>query len=140
MKDFHSLSQEEQNKHRVANGGFNDFPPGWREVSMEDFAQSDYFTWNPKFEEFRQMLNPEQRNEPAVSARLWWMHDNTGYALVQDYWGKKVKFFKFGCKHAYETGEALEKELSNRNIKLGQHDHALFCVKCKSLTIIDSSG
>jgi hypothetical protein len=136
MKDFDLLSALEQYAHRQQFGGFNDFPPNWHEISEAEFAKSSYFTYSPMLREFRQMKNRGDHNEPMIGAHLHWMHDNTGFAIVNDFWACKIKFFAFGCKH--EFSDPTE-ELKSRGLKLFACQHAMFCKKCNSLSIVDSS-
>jgi hypothetical protein len=135
MKELNALSKEKQDKHRAQYGVFNDFPPGWREITESEFAKSHYFTYSPILREFRQMFTTE-RDVPCVGAQLYFMHDGTGYSIVNDYWKGKVRFFQFGCFH--EWGGSTE-ELKTRGIRLMHSEHASFCKKCGYLSIVDSS-
>lgn len=136
MKNLHDLSADELNLHRLAYGGWNDFPPAWRELTEEQFAKSMFFTYTPVMHEFRQMLDRSKPQQPAMSATLYHMHDGTGFSIVNDFWAGKVRFYTFGCDHEY--GDASE-ELRRRGIRLHQGEHAGFCKKCGHLRIVDSS-
>jgi len=137
FQDFHSFSAAEQKEHTEKFGGSNDFPPGWRELSEKEFAKSMFFTYHARAYQFRQMRDPADPLSPVVSATLFFMHDGTGYSMISDYWGGKLRFYTFGCDHKW--GDASE-ELKKRGIRLHQHEHAHFCTKCGYLSIVDSSG
>lgn len=137
--NFHELPVPDQAAHELKWGRSNDFPPGWRELSVEEFSRSGYFHLSPELVQYRQMLSYNDGREhtgPCVSARLEFMPDGTGYAIVGEFWSKKVRFFAFGCDHAW--GDATE-EIRRRGIHLFSHDKVLYCTKCGHLEIRDSS-
>lgn len=129
-REFYSLSAEERAAHEKMWGTFNDFPPGWREVSEEDFAQSSFFTYAPDMVQHRQMMTPE-RDAPAMSAHLYFMWNGIGYAMVNDFWKKSVKFFAFGCDHAYEPDPDYKPAFNC--------DNGYVCKKCGHHYAVDSS-
>lgn len=97
----YDLNQEQREAHEKRNGTYNEFPPDWREISEGEFARSRHFTFEPALVEFRQMMRPfgetdTTKDTPAVSANLFWQANGTGYAVVNDYWAKTVKFYAFG--------------------------------------------
>lgn len=97
----YDLPYVEQFAHQEKTGGYNEFPPHWREINGSVFAQSRHFTFAPVLVEFRQMMRPfgafdTSKDTPAVSTHLFWQANGTGYAIVNDYWGKTVKFYTFG--------------------------------------------
>ena len=93
IKEKSNLTPEERAAHEAKNGNYNAFPPGWRELSQVEFAQSMYFHYGPELVEYRQML-PEAG--PVVSAHLNWYFDGTGIALVSDHYAGTVRFYAFG--------------------------------------------
>jgi hypothetical protein len=107
-------------------GGYNDYPPNWREITLEDFAKSKFFMYYPVYNEVRQMLAPGQ---PMVRAQLFWYHDESGIALVNDFWAGTVKYFAFAtCEH----------EL----VVIGRPYNCFTeytCTKCDWKTAVDSS-
>lgn len=144
-------SQEESDKIESEFGGFNDFPPGWREIDVAEFAQR-MSSYHPMYHEYRQMLTPE-RNVPAVSAQLFFYHDGTGVAVVSN-WGPTDpdiryspyvwtgRVFAFGCNHEYEsigieTLREVAPEFKTR--LLFRTEHASRCTKCGHIKIVDSS-
>ena len=129
--------QQPSAEHKAEWGGYNDAPPGFVEISEGEFAQSHWFTYSPEFIENRQFVWPDAEGRKVfTSVRLYYMHDHCGYGVAQDYWGKRVRYFKFGCKH--EWGDARP-ELQRRGIRLGRCETARFCVKCGHFEVIDSS-
>lgn len=135
IRELHDLSREDQDAWARKTGGFNDFPPNWREISEEVFAKSAHFTWTFVMTEHRQMLTPK-RDVPCVSATLLWQQDSTGYALVNDFWGGKVRYYTFGCEHV--AGDAAA-EMKKRGLRLENMQHATYCPKCNFLAIYDTS-
>lgn len=99
IRQLHDLSEQQQIDHARVNGGYNAFPPNWREISEGEFAQSRHFLLYPELWEFRQMLKRDARGSivaPAVAAHLQWQRNGIGFAVVNDFWEKRVRFFTFG--------------------------------------------
>lgn len=96
IKEDHDMSKADREAHVALNGGFNDYPPKWREINADTFAKSRHFAFAPVLREYRQMYHPEGKWNEALSARLEWQFDGTGYAVVNDYWKGTVKFYTFG--------------------------------------------
>jgi len=136
IKSIYSLSPEEREQHQKMFGGYNQFPPGWTEITQEQFAKSDFFTYSPVLAEHRQMHATTGSTEPVTTATLWWLPGFEGFALVNDYWKGTVRFFRFGCKH--EWGDARE-ELAKRGRTLFSTEKAHYCIKCGHFFITDSS-
>jgi len=132
-KDIYELSVKEKAEHERKYGAYNDFPPGWREISQEEMAQSNFFTYSPVLVEDRQMYPRDENgerefNKGRVSARLFHMHDGTGFGLGSDYWGKKIQWYRFElCNHDY-AGTTIGKCLTRYT-----------CKKCNYSEEIDSS-
>jgi len=135
IKEIHDLSKEEGKAHVIKYGRFNDFPPNWHEIDAKAYSRADYFTYGAWLSEYRQML-PPTRDKVMVAARLEFLRDGTGYAVVNDWHEQTIKYFKFGCDHQW--GDPTE-ELKKRGIKLAMFDNASYCVKCGHLAIHDSS-
>lgn len=124
---------------------YNTFPPGWREISEKEFAKSAYFSEVPAMRETRQMIESGtkdpaklflQNGQPVyMSAVLYHYGDKTGVAIFGDYWSGKVRYFKFGCNHAYRD---LQRDEASR---LGSFGPSLVCTKCDLVVgRRDSSG
>ncbi len=99
--------------------GCDVYPNGWAEITQEEFAQSNFFRETPHATGWSRTL--------VGDARLFFMHNDTGFALIGDYWAKKVSIFKFGCKHqmkSEEVGRCLTKYT---------------CEKCGFAETVDSS-
>jgi hypothetical protein len=113
----------------------NDFPEGWREVDSGEFARSDFFTYNPTHIEYRQM---HDSHLSSVHAKLFHFHDGTGVAMSSDFWEKKVRYYKFGCDHAYTELSKADSEV--RGIQHhGMCWHVYECAKCNNIMSTDSS-
>jgi hypothetical protein len=93
-----------------ANGGYNDFPPNWHEITPEQFAKSDFFGWHADIMEHRQMVPKtagmkvlmrlkDGQEGCAVTANLYWMPSGLGYSIVNDFWGGQIRLFKFGTQN-----------------------------------------
>jgi hypothetical protein len=143
MKTIYDLNAEQRSEHEKLWGTFNDFPPGWRKLTELEFARSRFFSFSPALTEYRQMLQRLQDDPrvsdhlvPIVAATLYFFHDNTGYAMSSDWQAGKVNYYEFGCVH--EWGSPAE-ELKRRNIQLFRSEHAYYCIKCKHLSVVDSS-
>lgn len=124
-------------EHKAKWGGFNDFPPNWRELTEEEFAESHFFVYEFKTREYRQMHDPG-RTKPATRATLYFMHDGTGYALVSDRSKRKLHYFKFGCAHTYR-GLGFEECRARGIYHWGRCYHVSECTTCGHIHAVDSS-
>lgn len=100
-KEKHDLSYAERYTREKLTGRYNEFPPGWREIDAAEFARSRHFMFVPVLVEYRQMMRPfgEQdtsKDKPAVSTHLFWQQNGTGFAIVEDFWARTIKFYTFG--------------------------------------------
>lgn len=120
--------------------GFNDPPDAFREISEEQFAQSKFDREMPVHIEYRQMqvndkFKRAKHNEgKVICANLFWYSDGTGFAIQLDYYGKKVKYYAFGCNHDLDS-------------KITPGVTSYYCKKCDSDVshewfnlVIDDSG
>ena len=89
------MTYDEQKRHEELFGMFNDYPPGWTEMTEEEFAQGGFGGASIRYAEYRQMMRSS--NAKSVSCHLFHIDNGLGYAIVQNYWKKNVKFFKFDC-------------------------------------------
>lgn len=107
----------------VDTGHYNSMPLGWRELTMEEFAQSRFFVYSVIATEFRQFEFKDLRGEKVMqSVRMFHTDVAEGFALVNDYWKGAVRFFRFGCEHEY-------RKMTNKEVhKFGVHD--LICKHC----------
>lgn len=124
-----------QRAHEEKYGKHNDFPPGWEEITPQEFARSNFFIFGFIKTEYRQMFRHSDGTEEKqfTTAQLFF-HDRGCFAISRR--GGLPVYFRFGCKH--EWGSARD-ELQRRGIRLGACEHARFCTKCKALEIDDSS-
>jgi hypothetical protein len=136
-------SKDETDQHEKDFGRFNDPPPNFTEITAEEFAQSGFFTWCIEAQEFRQIdparIDQNRMLSPVstyLSVKMFFMNHGDGYALAQDYWGKKIRYFKFAkCLHDYQevSAASLGKPAFNSY-------HYCKCTKCGDLWEYDSSG
>jgi hypothetical protein len=128
-------------KHKEKFGEHNDVPPGWREIPEEEFVRSYFFRYSPEKVEHRQLVNANikcEKGRPLVDARLYFFHDGTGVAMMQDFWAGKLRYFAFGCAHKYQ--EVHGETARNLGFRFtGNCQHAHICEKCGHRYMVDSS-
>lgn len=115
-------------------GGYNDFPPGWKRISADTFG-SLVTRCNITKHEFRQMYHTGSR-DPATEAKLLFLADNTGVAVVAAYRLSRIAgkykwfttFYRFGCDHKFETLPSS-----------GRCLHEYRCTVCGYRQVVDSS-
>lgn len=125
-------------------GDYNDSLPNLTELTTEEFAQSGFFTWSITGIEFRQ-IDPKKLNEAKLlgepfkcytSARIFYVGspNENGFVMINDYWGKKVRYFRFTkCEHDYE-------DVTGKNGKpVWNCYHYYKCRKCGQNHEVDSS-
>lgn len=131
----------ELEQHEKDFGGYNDNPPGWRQITEKEFVQGHFFRSSPAKVEFRQLRDPGVKSERGTAlrdARLFFFHDGTGVAMMEDFWAGKIHYFAFGCDHKYR--EVYGEEAANLGLRpTGRCDHALHCDKCGHGMVVDSS-
>ena len=130
-------NRESELKHEKLWGKYNDAPPNFEEITVEDFAKSMFFTYTPKKIEFRQVLN--YKGGHFLNLHMFFFHDNTGIAMHNEFWEGTVTYFKFAlCEH--EFFELSQMECSKKNIKHhGMCWHVYECTKCGYRESQDSS-
>lgn len=111
------LDQLETPYHKVYDG--------WREITESQFVKSGFFTFHIQAMQYKSIAIEPQHGQWATRAFLF--SDGTGVALVQDYWGGKLRYFAFGCDHDWQI----------ENIGRCLHKHT--CRLCNCTMEIDSS-
>ena len=140
-------TKKEAEEHETKWGRFNFAPPGFKEITDEEFAQSGFFTWCKVGMEFRQLL-PENIDQSKMlspvtqmlTVTMFYMNHGANFAIANDYWGKKVRYFMFAdCYHEYVE---LSKEESEKrgHRHFGNCYHVELCKKCGYVWAYDSSG
>ena len=119
---------------------YNQIPDNMVELTEAQWAQSDYFSYDPESVETRQFTISDVSGKNVFHTfRLYHMHDGHGYAITHEYWQGRVRVFRFGCQH--EWHELCENECEKRNINhFGNCWHVEECVKCNHVRSFDSSG
>lgn len=98
-------------------GEFNDFPPGFKEITAKQFAQSGFFTWCKTALEFRQPIGWDKLPSgtllkpfgggPAIT--MFFMNHGCNFAMSNDYYGEEVRYFTFAdCYHDWVEISAKE--------------------------------
>lgn len=134
----------------------NAFPLGWQEITPLQFVRETPFnTYTPVHSEYRQMIpeKGETRQDyltydtyqkkwrsVAVCTTLHYFHDDTGVAIVCDYWNteKPIRYFRFGCKHDYRE-LSMEECRKEGLYHAGRCYHVNKCRKCDNINSYDSS-
>lgn len=127
-------------EHKKTYGSGNDAPPGWEEISVKELVQKTLFSsYNPEVIDYRQILRVEGKPLPTMlPAKLLIYHDGTGVGIVCDYWGEKVTYYRFGCRHEYH--ELSYDDCCSRGIyHAGRCYHVSECSKCGHINAADSS-
>jgi hypothetical protein len=138
--------------HEKEWGNFNDPLPNMVEITIQEFAQSGFFTWCITAQEFRQ-VDPNRINKSTLSTlsspittmlslRIFYTNGpmESGFALSNDYWDKKIRYFKFAkCFHVYE--ELSVEEAKKAGVEhFGMCYHVCKCKNCGMIHSYDSSG
>lgn len=110
------VNSEPHPKYRY---GCDAHPTGWAQISEEDFAESMFFRYSP--------IATGWTRTVLGDARLFFMHNDTGFALIGDYHPKKLSIFKFGCEHKF------------KGVEVGRCLTRYTCEKCGFVETIDSS-
>ena len=84
---------------------YNSAPLGLREVDDAYIATRSLFgVYVPVAVEYRQVPLPDATGrEVFTSIHLYHYWDGTGVAYARDYWGKRMRWFAFGCAHPEHT-------------------------------------
>ena len=137
------ITAEELKAHEKEWGNYNDAPTGFTEITAEEFAQSGFFTWCKEAIEFRQicrfngakLFNQTEGKkslhgwDKMLAVTMFFMNHGDHYAVANDYWASKVRYFKFAtCFHDYQ-------ELTSTRMCW----HVCKCTKCGHVWEYDSS-
>lgn len=133
------LTRVELDAHKNKWGGFNDSPPGFTEITSEEFARSGFFTWCKVGMEFRQILPDRIKQhfmltevKTILGITLFYMNHGEHYGIANDYWASKVRYFKFAeCFHTYRDISVPANHRSGI--------HVAKCIKCGSEWEYDTS-
>lgn len=121
-------NSEETPDHKILFGEWGQIPPGWRELTAEEFSQEAILTvYSPIGMEYRQF----RFEGTTISTHLYIMHDRTGWALLISSMKKSIRFFRFGCKHVFKE---TSRPAGNRS---GMHTTK--CTICDYATAYDTS-
>lgn len=141
------LTKEQIQQHEKDWGGYNSAPPGFQEITLEEFSQSGFFIWCHEGIESRQIsvdtIDKAKLFSPVeglVKVTLFYMNHGDNYAIMGEHWKKNVRYFKFArCYHEYRS--MTEKEITERKlVHFGNGYHINICTKCGDVHEYDSSG
>jgi hypothetical protein len=142
------LSAEYKAKfENVFSKQYNTAPKGWRKLTEEEFAKSMFFTYSPialgydqllRDADGKRFLDEKGREAPAMSVKLFLMHDGTGFAMAHDFWGGKVSYYKFGCDHKYHEYGRDEAKEKGYPFTGGNCCHNQVCTVCGDFRFYDS--
>lgn len=105
------------------DGHYNKAPTGLKELTEKEFVE--HFHAAPfNYVETRQVFDFEKGMLPIT---MYWVDQSSGYAISFHYYDGKLRFFKFGCEHDWET---TLRRMCYEEMK---------CKKCGVCTFIDSS-
>jgi hypothetical protein len=110
-------------------GSYNYAPVGFREVSIEEFAQKR-FDGHPIIHEHRQLFHNHDGSKlgKMISADFTIYSGDCGYAIERDYWKKTVRYYLFEkCEHNW---------VYTRN--LGRCYNEYQCDNCGAVNAVDS--
>jgi hypothetical protein len=132
-------SKEECAAHEKTFGGYNDSLPNLEEITSEQFAQSCFFVYCVTGHETRQVLEDRINKDKLLSPmegylplRIFYTNSPhvRGYAMAHDYYGEKVRYFKFtDCHHEWVPQPA---PFNNYHVNK--------CSKCNKTWEYDTSG
>jgi hypothetical protein len=106
-------------RHPKYSYGCDALPNGWAEITAAEFAQSIFFRYSPQAIAWSRTAEGD--------ARLFFMHNDTGFALIGDYHAKTMRIFKFGCEHSFD------------GVEVGRCLTRYTCKKCGFVETVDSS-
>jgi len=143
---------------------YNHPPFNFREVDEEYIATKSWFrTYGFRYTWYAQIFIDEEkekglRNQPLLGMHFFGLGDGTGIAFYTDYWGKKVRWFAFGCEHSYcsvtqqefdehnkevtakfRAGEITQQQYHQQKWTMYRCWHIEKCTKCGNIWQYDSS-
>lgn len=130
VRDPVYVTPDQNREHLKKFGGYNDFPPGWKEITEDEFWHKFMlYSWDR--EEYRQMMDRENLKSGVVDARLFFYNDGSGIACTREAKNASItrpRFYRFAlCEHDYET------------VRRGRCYSEHRCRKCGHRRTLDSS-
>lgn len=117
---------------------YNAVLPNWEETDEEWIAtRSQFRTYGFTHSWFQQIMDlPNEKGPLSVYCFGSW--DGSGIAMSIDYWGKKIRWFKFAkCVHEYR--QPTHAECVEHHSFPGNCYHVYICDKCGQWYTVDSS-
>lgn len=81
-------------------GGYNDLPPGMKEISLEDVAKGNFLQCAPKYVEPRSLYRGDLERyglKERDALTLYHFQLGSGFAVNSDWVEKTIRFFTFDC-------------------------------------------
>ena len=135
---------EIRNGNEDSYGDYNGPFPNMKEITVAEFAQSIFFSYDPVFIGHKQIL-PNRLKGTGIKAlstltvTYFVFHNGTGIVLHSDYWQKKIRYFSFAvCEHIFRqpTEKEIEGKIAPRPARCY---HVSVCKKCGYVEAVDSS-
>lgn len=121
---------------------YNTAPPGWEQISEQEFAASSFFRFSLIHYETREITcyaDGESVGE-RIDAKLFFTGEGEGFAMSMSRptgGNPIVRYYRFGCKHRFER--LTEQHCQERNIPhYGVGYHVRECALCKKIDVTDS--
>lgn len=109
-------------------GGYNDYPPNWKQVTEKELFTSARLMVSPDYQEYRQMVRKDGNNAKFIDATLYFLRDGTGYAVEKDFFNRHFNYYTFAvCEHEYQ-----------KTVKK-MHEITYTCTKCGRTMVYDTS-
>jgi len=125
---------------KITMSNYNTAPDNMVELTEKEWAQSDYFIFDPEQVESRQFIIKSLDDRDYFhSFKLYTMHEGHGYAITHDYWAGRVRVFRFGCNHNW-VGLSSEQSAELGIRHFGNCYHVQKCENCDKVRQYDSSG
>jgi hypothetical protein len=110
-------------------------PKGFREVDETEFARSGILTYTPRAYETRYVADPANPEGPRISVHMLHSILSHGFAISLDEQTGRVRYFRFGCEHAWRP--ATEAEVLRHGMTRGLNNQ--ICDKCGERFSFDST-
>ena len=109
-----------------------------REVTEEEISRSMLGMYTPEYIGY--ISNIEHKDyKHYINMHVYIFWDRTGIGMYADYRNRKLRWFKFGCKHDYK--ELTPSESNAKGIQhFGTFWHVKECRICGFISSYDSSG
>ena len=144
IQELRYADKDVQARDTEVLGGYNDAFPNMKELTEEEFAKSSFWSRCIEYVGYRQILPdrlpPTIKDTRTLCVRYFITdrQDFAGYAMSQEYWESKVRYFRFGpCEHKYRN--PTEEDFKNGVPRPAMCFNVHVCEKCGYVYAVDSS-